>query len=95
MTPTHVTVPSTSSQERKYHESVGPFSGASSESPRLLCCKTLVGKGAPSLVGDFSHSGVPFDEQPEMKNVRANGATKTLPAKAQAAVGEGGPVHVV
>ena len=51
------------------------LAGASSEFPPPLC-KTLVGKGASSLVGAFSRSCVLFDEQPEMKNVRAKGATK-------------------
>ena len=62
------------------------LAGASSDSPPPLC-KTLVGKGASSLVGAFSHSAVFFDEQPEM-NVRAK-ALRSLAAKAKAVVGGG------
>ena len=71
-------MPSTSSQQSNHH--VG---GASSESPPPLC-KTLVGKGT-SLEGGFSHSAVLFDEQREMKHVRAT-ALRSLAAKAQAVV---------
>ena len=67
-----VTVPSTSSQQRNHH--VG---GASSESPPPLC-KTLVGKGASSLVGGFRHAAVLFDEQTELKHVRAKALYEAL-----------------
>ena len=80
-------MPSTSSQQRNHH--VG---GASSEYTPPFC-KTLVGKCASSLVGGFSHSAVFFDEQPEMKHVRAK-ALRSLAAKAQAVV-EGDVGYVV
>ena len=83
-------MPSTSSQQRNHH--VG---GASSESPPPSLCKTLVGKGASSLVGGFSHSAVLFGEQPEMKHVHAK-TLRSLAAKAQAVVeGDVGYVLVV
>ena len=69
------------------------LAGVSSESPHSLL-KTLVGKGASSRVGAFHHSGVLFDEQPEMKNVRSK-ALRSLAAKAQAVVGEGDVGYVV
>ena len=52
-----------------------------------------VGKGASFLVGGFSHSAVLFNEQPEMKHVRAK-ALQSLAAKAQAVV-EGDVGYVV
>ena len=69
------------------------LAGASSESPPPLC-KTLVGKGASFFVGASSHSAVLFDEQSEMKDVRAK-ALRRLAAKAQAVVGEGDVGYVV
>ena len=63
------------------------LAGASSESPPPLC-KALVEKGFSSLVGALTHPAVLFDEQPEMKNVRAK-ALRRLAAKAQAVFGEG------
>ena len=69
------------------------LAGASSESPSPRC-KALVGKGASFLVEAFSHSAVLFDEQPEIKNVRAK-ALRSLAAKAQAVVGEGDVGYVV
>ena len=52
--------------------------------------KTLIGKGASSLVGGFSHSVVLFDEQPDkqMRSVRAK-ALRSFAAKARAVVGRG------
>ena len=49
--------------------------------------------GASSLAGGYSHSAVLFDEQPEMKHVRAK-ALRSLAAKAQAVV-EGDVGYVV
>ena len=66
--------------------------GASSETPPSLC-KTLVGKGASSLVGGFSHSAVLFDEQPELEHARAE-ALRSLAAKAQVVI-EGDVGYVV
>ena len=81
-------MPSTSSQQRNHR--VG---GASSESPPPLC-KTLVGKGV-SLVGGFSRSAILFDEEPEMKHVRAK-ALRSLAANEQAVVeGDVGCVDLV
>ena len=86
-------MPSTSSQQRNHMWALGLLAGASSQSPPPLC-KTLVGKGASSLVGAFSRSAVLFDEQPEMKNVCAK-ALRSLAAKAQAVFGEGDVGYVV
>ena len=69
------------------------LAGASSKCPPSPC-KILVGRGASSLVGAFSHFTVLFDERPEMKNVRAK-ALRSLAAKAQAVVGSGGVGEVV
>ena len=54
------------------------LAGPPSESPPPLC-KTLVGKGASSLLGAFRHSTVLLDEQPAIKNVRAK-ALRSLAA---------------
>ena len=56
--------------------------------------QTLVGKGASSVVGGFSHSAVLLDERQDVKNIRAK-ALHSLAAMAQAVVGAGGVGDVV
>ena len=70
------------------------LAGASSKPPAPRPLQDAGWEGASSLVGALSHSAVLFDEQPEMKNVRAKGL-RSLAAKAQADVGAGGVGDVV
>ena len=64
------------------------LAGASSKPPPPPCM-TLVGKGASSLVGAFSHSAVLSGEQPDRDEERTSESVRSLAGKAQAVVGAG------